>query len=122
MAQLALRLDQNVPGDFYVDSTCIDCEACGQIGPAVFHGGGEQSVVHPQPASEDELLAAQRALLACPTSSIGSVTKHDMRAALASYPELIEDDVHRCGFTSESSFGAFSYLIQRESGDRKSVV
>ena len=28
MANLALRLPENVPGDFYVDSTCIDCDAC----------------------------------------------------------------------------------------------
>ncbi len=117
MAQLALRLDQNVPGDFYVDSTCIDCDACRQIAPAVFHDVGDQSAVHHQPASEEELLAAQKALLACPTASIGSVTKHDMHTALASYPELVEDDVYRCGFTSESSFGAFAYLIRRESGN-----
>ena len=117
MAQLALRLDENVPGDFYVDSTCIDCDACRQIAPTVFHDIGDQSAVHHQPENGEELLAAQKALLACPTSSIGSVTKHDMSAALASYPEWIEDDVYRCGFTSESSFGAFSYLIRRDSGN-----
>lgn len=117
MADAALRLDANVPGDFYVDSTCIDCDACRQIAPRVFHDAGEQSAVFHQPETDDELLAAQKALLACPTSSIGSVAKHDMRAALDAYPELIEDDVYRCGFTSESSFGAFSYLIGRESGN-----
>jgi glyoxylase-like metal-dependent hydrolase (beta-lactamase superfamily II)/ferredoxin len=117
MAQLALRIDANVDGDFYVDSTCIDCDACRQIAPAVFHDIGEQSAVFHQPSNGEELLAAQKALLACPTSSIGSVEKHDMRAALAAYPELIEDGVYRCGFTSESSFGAFSYLIERDGGN-----
>src|SRR6185436_17694192 len=117
MANLALRLDENVEGDFYVDSTCIDCDACRQIAPMVFHDVGDQSAVHHQPANGDELLAAQKALIACPTSSIGSVAKHDMRAALAVYPERIEGDVFRCGFTSESSFGSFSYLIRRESGN-----
>jgi glyoxylase-like metal-dependent hydrolase (beta-lactamase superfamily II)/ferredoxin len=117
MAQLALRLDTNIPGDFYVDSTCIDCDACRQIAPAVFHDTGDQSAVYHQPQTAEELLAAQKALVACPTSSIGSAAKHDMRAALAAYPELIEDDVYRCGFTSESSFGAFSYLIRRSEGN-----
>ena len=117
MATAALRIPDNVDGDFYVDSTCIDCDACRQIAPAVFHDIGDQSAVHHQPADGDELLAAQKALLACPTSSIGSVAKHDMRAALASYPELVEGDVYRCGFTSESSFGAFSYLIRRDDGN-----
>lgn len=117
MADAALRIPENVLGDFYVDSTCIDCDACRQIAPAVFHDVGEHSAVHHQPGDAGELLAAQKALLACPTSSIGSVTKHDMRAALAAYPELVEDDVYRCGFTSESSFGAFSYLIRRDEGN-----
>ncbi len=117
VAQLALRIPENVAGDFFVDSTCIDCDACRQIAPAVFHDIGSQSAVHHQPASDDELLAAQKALIACPTASIGSATKHDMTRALASYPELVVDDVYRCGYTSESSFGAFSYLITRDSGN-----
>ena len=114
MAQLALRIDANADGDFYVDSTCIDCDACRQIAPTVFHDIGDQSAVFHQPETDEELLAAQKALIACPTASIGSAVKHDMKRALASYPELIEDDVYRCGFTSESSFGAFSYLIKRD--------
>jgi glyoxylase-like metal-dependent hydrolase (beta-lactamase superfamily II)/ferredoxin len=117
VAQLALRLDENASGDFYVDSTCIDCDACRQIAPAVFRDAGEQSVVHHQPESAAELLAAQKALLACPTSSIGSLEKHDMSEALAAYPELIAEDVYRCGFTAESSFGAFSYLIRTRTGN-----
>lgn len=117
MAQLALRIPENVPGDFFVDSSCIDCDACRQIAPTVFRDAGEQSVVFHQPQTAEELLDAQKALVSCPTASIGSLTKHDMRAAVAAYPELVEDDVYRCGFTSESSFGAFSYLIQKESGN-----
>lgn len=113
MAQPALRLPANVAGDFFVDSTCIDCDACRQIAPGVFHDVGEQSAVFHQPETDEELLAAQKALLSCPTASIGDARKHDLTRAIASYPELIEDDVYRCGFTSESSFGAFSYYIGR---------
>lgn len=111
MATAALRLDSNVPGDFYVDSSCIDCDACRIIAPSVFRDAGGQSSVQHQPANDDELFAAQKALLACPTSSIGSIEKHDMTAALAAFPERIADDVHVCGFTSENSFGAFSYYL-----------
>lgn len=116
MAQAALRIPANVDGDFFVDSTCIDCDACRQIAPSVFHDVGDQSAVLHQPESDGELLAAQKALISCPTASIGSM-KHDMTRALAAYPERIEDEVFRCGFTAESSFGAFSYLIQWESGN-----
>src|SRR5258708_28077485 len=117
VAQAALRIAANVAGDFFVDSTCIDCDACRQIAPTVFHDVGDQSAVFHQPESSEELLAAQKALIACPTSSIGDVRKRNVSPAIASYPELIEDDVYRCGFTSESSFGAFSYLIRREPGE-----
>jgi glyoxylase-like metal-dependent hydrolase (beta-lactamase superfamily II)/ferredoxin len=117
MAQLALRVADNVDGDFFVDSTCIDCDACRQIAPSVFSDRGDQSVVHHQPESAGELLAAQKALISCPTASIGSATKLDLAAAIAGYPELIEGDVYRCGYTSEHSFGAFSYFIRRESGN-----
>jgi glyoxylase-like metal-dependent hydrolase (beta-lactamase superfamily II) len=121
MAQMALRLDSNVPGDFFVDSSCIDCDAFLVIAPAVFHDAGDHSAVHHQPRTEEETLAAQRALISCPTASIGTVEKHDLRAAVASLPELLADDgtgdVYRCGYTSESSFGAISYLIRRGDGN-----
>ena len=112
MAQLALRLPDNVPGDFFVDSSCIDCDACRIFAPSVFAEAGDQSAVFHQPENERELLEAQRALISCPTASIGTASKHDMREAVASLPELIDADVYRCGYTSESSFGAFSYYVR----------
>lgn len=112
MARAALRIADNVAGDFFVDSTCIDCDACRQIAPTVFHDIGEQSAVFHQPETAEELVAAQRALISCPTASIGDVAKRDMSAALATLPELIDDDVYRCGYTSESSFGAISWYVR----------
>jgi glyoxylase-like metal-dependent hydrolase (beta-lactamase superfamily II) len=74
-------------------------------------------VVHRQPQTDEELLAAQKALISCPTASIGSLSRQDMKPALAAYPERIDGEVYRCGFTSEASFGAFSYFIRRERGN-----
>lgn len=110
MAQPALRLEENVPGDFYVDSTCIDCDACRVFAPTVFSDAADQSFVFHQPESDEELLAAEKALLSCPTSSIGSVT--GARAAIDALPELIAADVYRCGYAAESSFGAISYYLR----------
>ncbi|MDQ6800735.1 MAG: MBL fold metallo-hydrolase [Acidobacteriota bacterium] len=118
MARVALRIAENVVGDFFVDSTCIDCDACRLIAPATFHDIGNQSAVHRQPATDEELLAAQRALISCPTASIGDVAKRDMRAAVGSLPEPITEDVYRCGYTAESSFGAISYYLR----DAKTLV
>lgn len=109
MADPALRLEANVPGDFYVDSTCIDCDACRIFAPTVFSDETDQSFVFHQPETAEELLAAQKALISCPTSSIGSAS--NSREAIDALPELIADDVYRTGYTSESSFGAISYFL-----------
>jgi hypothetical protein len=49
MANLKKRVPENVPGDFFVDSTCIDCDACRQIAPPVFGEAATTSFVKAQP-------------------------------------------------------------------------
>ena len=111
MARVALKLPENAEGDFFVDASCIDCDACRVIAPSVFADSGNQSAVYHQPETAPELIAAQRALISCPTASIGDLAKRNMAEALATLPEPIDDDVYRCGYTSESSFGAISYYL-----------
>ena len=117
MANLQHRLPENVPGDFFVDSSCIDCDTCSQLAPAIFHDHGEQCSVHHQPANDDETRLAMMALVACPTGSIGSLEKHDAHIGIDAFPQHISDDVYFCGFTSEDSFGGWSYLIRRPQGN-----
>src|SRR4051812_36178995 len=113
MAQIAQRLTENVAGDFFVDSTCIDCDTCRQVAPAVFREHHDYSVVYHQPQNPAEEQRALMALVACPTASIGTVSHQNARAGVASFPSPIVDNIYYCGFTSESSFGAWSYLIVR---------
>jgi glyoxylase-like metal-dependent hydrolase (beta-lactamase superfamily II)/ferredoxin len=113
MAQLEQRLPENVEGDFYVDATCIDCDACRQIAPASFHDHGGQSSVYQQPQNPGEVYRALMALVACPTASIGTVSHRSARPGVGAFPVHVVDDVYFCGFTSESSFGAWAYLIVR---------
>ena len=113
MAQITERLPQNVEGDFFVDTSCIDCDTCRQIAPAVFREDRAQSIVYQQPRTPEEEQRALMALVACPTASIGTVSHHNAGAGVASFPSPVVDNVYFCGFTSESSFGAWSYLIVR---------
>ncbi|MCF4966409.1 MBL fold metallo-hydrolase [Nostoc sp. CMAA1605] len=118
MAHLNLRRSQNVNGDFYIDTTCIDCDTCRWMTPEVFYRVDEQSAVHHQPTTETERLAALQALLACPTSSIGTVEKpQDIKIAQQSFPLLVAENVYHCGYHSEKSYGAASYFIQRPEGN-----
>jgi glyoxylase-like metal-dependent hydrolase (beta-lactamase superfamily II)/ferredoxin len=119
MALIELKRPENVAGDFFVDSTCIDCDLCRQIAPETFSDVGDQSIVHRQPQNVEEEFAALKALVSCPTASIGALGKYSAKTkkAVAAYPELIGEDVYFCGFASESSFGASSYLIARPEGN-----
>ena len=58
MASLQQRLPENVPGDFFVDSTCIDCDTCSQLAPEIFRDHGDQCSVHRQPETDDEIQTA----------------------------------------------------------------
>ena len=49
VANLAKRVPQDVAGDFFVDTTCIDCDTCRQLAPAVFGEAAETAFVQAQP-------------------------------------------------------------------------
>lgn len=118
MAHLRDRRPQNVEGDIYVDSSCIDCDTCRWMAPDIFTRDDEQSAVFHQPETEAERLAALQAVLACPTASIGTVTPpQDIKAAQATFPIPITENIYHCGYHSEKSYGAASYLIQRPEGN-----
>jgi len=117
MASLDQRYADNAAGDFYVDRTCIDCDACRRIAPAVFAEAADHSFVARQPASEAERLRSLMALVACPTGSIGTVSRQDARPGIAAFPETVAENVSFCGFTSKDSFGAWSFFVERPKGN-----
>ena len=119
MARLSARLDENAPGAFFVDDSCIDCDACRQIAPETFARSRRlgQSIVAAQPDGGEREKRALMATVACPTASIGTTSKHSLRDAIASFPELLEDDVYYCGWHAKESYGAASYSIVRPRGN-----
>lgn len=122
MANVEKRLPGNVAGDFFVDSSCIDCDACRQLAPEVFSDAGSASVVFHQPLNTVETRHTLMALVACPTASIGSLVPQDFRAGIDAFPMPVAENIYFCGFTSESSFGAWSYLIARPEADGGNVL
>lgn len=117
MANIAKRVPENVPGDFFVDSTCIDCDACRQIAPGVFGEARTTSFVKAQPPSPAERKVALYALLSCPTGSIGCLGEDDVKAAMGDFPLPVEDPVYYCGFNSPKSYGGNSYFIKHANGN-----
>lgn len=70
MADKARRLPANAEGAFYVDDTCIACEACVAELASVFCMVDGLAVVQAQPKAS-ELEACQACVLACPVQAIG---------------------------------------------------
>jgi ferredoxin len=74
MAIPADRLPQNVPGRYYVDSQCIDCDLCRETAPTIFarHDETGFTYVHHQPTTPDEIALAEEAIQGCPVEAIGN--------------------------------------------------
>ncbi len=117
MADLKKKVRENIAGEFFVDSTCIDCDTCRQLAPTIFDDAGSHSFVKVQPDSPETIRATTRALLACPTGSIGTLHANDSSQVMADFPLEIEEGVHYCGFNSPKSYGGNSYFIQHPGGN-----
>jgi glyoxylase-like metal-dependent hydrolase (beta-lactamase superfamily II)/ferredoxin len=117
MADLKKKVLENIEGEFFVDSTCINCDTCRQLAPTVFEDAGETSFVQAQPQASEEYRAAIQALIACPTGSIGTLHKNNSSEIMADFPIPIEDDVFYCGFNSPKSYGGNSYFVKHTNGN-----
>lgn len=73
MADKTRKVPENIPGRFYVDDTCIDCDLCRETAPAHFIRQEEDghSYVVRQPRSPAEEAACLAALDECPVEAIG---------------------------------------------------
>ena len=117
MANLRKRRASNVDGEFFVDSTCIDCGTCRWMAPASFDERGGASRVYRQPAQDAQITAALRAAVACPVGAIGVGPTYSLATVAKRFPVEVEAGVFHCGFHHRSSFGAASYLIVRPQGN-----
>jgi ferredoxin len=73
MADINLRTAGNVPGAYYVDDSCIDCDRCRSEAPDFFQRDDATglTIVYRQPETSAEISLAEDALEGCPTDSIG---------------------------------------------------
>jgi glyoxylase-like metal-dependent hydrolase (beta-lactamase superfamily II) len=115
MARHIQRNSTSAQGDWYIDTRCIDCAASREVAPGLIVHREGKSVFARQPATEDEERAAWRASLLCPTASIGTESHRKQPPGL--FPQEVAPGVYRCGYNARSSFGAHSYLIQRQQGN-----
>ena len=112
MADAKRRVASNVDGDFFVDSSCINCGVSRHYAPDIFGDDGAFAYVKQQPSSAEEILHTQMAQLACPVAAIGTLQKRDLSHARDAFPFALTDDVYVNGYNDRSSYGAHSYFIR----------
>lgn len=117
MANLKKALSENVSGNYFVDSSCINCGVSRHYAPEIFGDTGIYAFVKKQPQNGKEELTAKQALLACPVASIGMREKQDLTSARNSFPVPMAKDVYINGFNHRNSFGAHSYFIKSNTGN-----
>jgi glyoxylase-like metal-dependent hydrolase (beta-lactamase superfamily II)/ferredoxin len=117
MANYDKRVPENVAGDFFVDTTCIDCDTCRQVAPAVFAEGDGHAFVRRQPDTPGERRSALHALVSCPTGSIGSRGDDRPASVMDDFPLPIDGPLFYCGFNSPKSYGGNSYLVRHPEGN-----
>ena len=74
MAEVSERWEDNVPGAWYVDKSCILCSLCVDLAPNNFKESeqGDHDVVYKQPETEEELAQCKEAMEQCPVEAIGN--------------------------------------------------
>ena len=74
MADRKDKVAETVPGKYYVDSQCIDCDVCRVTAPTNFQRNEDKgySYVFRQPESAEENAQCQEAMDSCPVEAIGS--------------------------------------------------
>ncbi len=73
MAERTKKVADSVPGTFYVDRECIDCDLCRETAPENFQRNEDEgySYVYKQPESDEERVLCKEALESCPVEAIG---------------------------------------------------
>jgi glyoxylase-like metal-dependent hydrolase (beta-lactamase superfamily II) len=105
----------NAPGDWYIDTRCIDCSAARTVAPGLIIERDGQSVFARQPHTPAEVLMAWRARLLCPTASVR--TRSPAEPPVDAFPEEMTRGVYRLGYNAASAYGAHAFAILRPSGN-----
>ena len=73
MADKNDKVETNVPGKYFVDHQCIDCNLCRDTAPSNFKQNADEgfSYVYKQPETKQEEEQCKEALESCPVEAIG---------------------------------------------------
>src|SRR5262249_61970054 len=91
-----IRNPDSAPGDWYIDTACIDCGASRHVAPGIIVERNEKSVFARQPGTPEERLAAWRAVLVGPAAS-GRSGKEQQGPKTTLFPQKTQPARGACG-------------------------
>lgn len=91
-----------------VNARCINCMASRTMAPDLIEERGGRSAFIRQPMTDDEVIAAWRALEVCPTGAVRA--PYGSTKPMGLFPQELTADVFRLGFNARASYGAHSYF------------
>lgn len=103
-------------GGWFADTTCIACDVARQLAPGLIaedERGLSYFTRAPEGPAEEAM--AWRALLACPSASIGAPP--GAKAPVDAFPWRLTPGVFLLGYNARHSFGANSWLVPRPEGN-----
>ncbi len=109
-----IRNPDSAPGDWFIDTACIDCGAAPNEAPGVIVRKGGLCIFARQPATPDEDEAAFRAMQVCPTASVRNESKREVPPL---FPRQWAPRLFQLGFNARSSYGANSWFAARPDGN-----
>ena len=113
--------DAPASDEFRINERCIDCGTCWTFDPDHFSSGARRAVVCHQPVGEASQRQALLALQACPVAAIETSRALQRTTPADGFPSWIcshaAGEVFYCGWASQRSFGARSWLIHRADGN-----
>lgn len=91
MADPTDKVESNVPGAWFVDHECIDCDLCRTTAPSNFRANEDEgySYVYKQPETPEEIDLCERAMGECPVEAIGEEVSSDSSGKPATPPSEI---------------------------------
>lgn len=113
MADARRRHPQDVGGAWFADTTCIACDVARLLAPGLIAEDARGlSWFTREPATDQERAQAWRAMLACPSASIGGP-----KPPRDVFPWELTPGVWMLGYNARHSFGATSWMITRPDGN-----
>ncbi len=109
-----VRNPASAPGDWFIDTACIDCGAAPNEAPGLIIRKDGLCIFARQPETPDEDEAAFRAMQVCPTASVRNESKRELPAL---FPRQWAPGIFQLGFNARSSYGANSWYAVRTDGN-----